>query len=366
MRRLKPYHKHPEFIVQSEQPFNGNAPLGYLCQQFMTPTELFFARNHGPIPLVDPDHYCLRVEGLVEKPLELSLAAIQHDFERIELMATLQCAGNRRDELIDIAPIPNELPWSAGAISNATWGGARLKDVLQAASVKTATGHAAFTSLDKVSRLGKTFGFGGSIPLDKALHPDTLLAYEMNGAPLTPAHGFPLRVIAPGYIGARSVKWLSRITIQEQPSDNYFQARAYKLFPPDVTPENVRWDEGIMLGENSLNSVICYPGDGDVLKAGMNRVAGYALGGANLVERVEVSGDAGETWTTATLMSSRAYPWAWWLWQAQVELKPGAAQIVARAQDSEGNAQPRDAEEIWNFKGYANNAWHRVNIQVHG
>jgi sulfite oxidase len=162
------------------------------------------------------------------------------------------------------------------------------------------------------------------------------------------------------------VKWVTRMTLQATPSDNYFQARAYKLFPPDVTPENVRWEDGIMLGENSLNSVICSPGDGDVLKAGMNRVAGYAIGGAHPLERVEVSGDGGATWATSKLLSSRAYPWAWWLWQIHIELRPGTAQIVARAKDSAGQTQPRDAEEIWNFKGYANNAWHRVDIQVKG
>jgi sulfite oxidase len=366
LRRVKPYHKHSDFIVQSEQPFNGSAPLSYLCQQFMTPIELFFARNHGTIPEVDAAAYRLQIDGLVDRPLEFSLDAIKHDFEQVELMVTLQCAGNRRDELIDIAPIPNELPWSAGAISNATWGGARLRDILQSADVKVSAQHAAFTGLDEVSRLGKSFGFGGSIPMEKTLHPETLLAYEMNGRPLTSAHGFPLRVIVPGYIGARSVKWVTRITLQATPSDNYFQARAYKLFPPDVTPENVRWEDGIMLGENSLNSVICSPGDEDFVKAGINRVAGYAIGGAHPLEQVEVSGDGGTTWTTAKLMSSRAYPWAWWLWQIQIELKPGAAQIVARAKDSAGHTQPRDAEEIWNFKGYANNAWHRVNIQVKG
>jgi sulfite oxidase len=366
LRRTKPYNKHSEFIVQTEQPFNGNAPLSYLCQQFMTPTELFFARNHGTIPEVETEQYCLRVDGLVDTVSEFSLDAIQQDFEQVEVMAVLQCAGNRRDELAEIAPIPNELPWSAGAISNATWGGARLKDILAAAGVQTETQHVAFRGLDEVSRRGETFGFGGSIPIDKALHPDTLLAYTMNGAPLTQAHGFPVRVIVPGYIGARSVKWVSDIRLQEMPSENYFQAHAYKLFPPDVTPENVRWEEGVMLGENSLNSVICYPSDGDVLKAGLNRIAGYAIGGINPIEKVEVSGDGGVTWQDAKLMSSNAYPWAWWLWQAQVELKSGVTQIIARAQDSAGETQPSSAEGIWNFKGYANNAWHHVNVKCKG
>lgn len=332
----------------------------------MTPTEHFFARNHGTIPMVDAAQYCLHVDGLVDNAIEFSLDSIRHDFERVEIMATLQCAGNRRDELAEIAPIPNELPWSAGAISNATWGGARLRDILLAAGVKSEAQHATFKGLDEVARHGAIFGFGGSVPVEKALHPDTLLAYEMNARPLTAAHGFPLRVVVPGYIGARSVKWVSDIRLQETPSDNYFQARAYRLFPSDVTPENVRWENGIMLGENAINSVICYPGEGDVLKAGLNRIAGYAIGSTSPIEQVEVSGDDGATWTSAKLLSSPAYPWAWWLWQAQVELKPGATQIIARARDIAGNTQPSDAEEIWNFKGYANNAWHRVHVKCVG
>lgn len=357
------YDKHRDFIVQSESPFNGNPPLSVLIQQFITPVEWFFTRNHGNIPVVDPANYCLTVDGLVEKPLRLTLDELKQDFEHAGLMATLQCAGNRRDELMEVAPIPNELPWSAGAISNATWGGARLRDVLEKAGVQADAAHVVFTGLDDVTRQGQTFGFGGSIPLDKALSSDTLLAYEMNGKPLTQAHGYPVRSLVPGYIGARSVKWLTRITVQKEPSGNYFQQHAYKVFPPDVNWENVNWDEGVMLGENAVNSVICYPAEGTVLKAGRNRIAGYAVGGAHPVAAVEVSIDDGHTWQSANLMTSRAYPWAWWLWGVVVELPPGDIELIARAVDAAGESQPRDIENLWNLKGYANNAWHRVNVK---
>lgn len=354
--------KHPSFIVQSEDPFNGNAPLDLLFQEFITDESLFFARNHGSIPDVDPATYRLTVDGMVQNPLSLSLDELKRSFEHVEVVATLQCAGNRRDELTAIAPIPNELPWGAGAVSNARWGGVRLKDVLEKAGAEAGDLHAAFVGLDTVSRLGKTFGFGGSVPLDKALRLESLLAYEMNGKPLPLGHGFPLRTIIPGYIGARSVKWLSQITIQKEPSDNYFQSRAYRLFPPDVNWDNVQWETGIMLGENTLNSVICHPFDGDEVPAGLAQVVGYAVGGKTPVTSVEISTD-GATWSEAEFLTSDTHRWAWRLWVAEIDIPRGDSEIMARARDAAGNIQPRDAREIWNFKGYANNAWHRVKVR---
>jgi sulfite oxidase len=360
------HEKHPAFIVQTEEPFNGNPPMDFLCQEFVTSTDLFFSRNHGNVPEIDPADYRLSVNGMVRTPLVLTLDELKERFPKVELMATLQCAGNRRDELIEVAPIPGELPWGAGAISNAVWGGVRLRDVLIAAGIERQARHAAFIGLDDVTRLGKTFGYGGSVPVEKAFLPETLLAFEMNGQPLTPVHGYPLRVIVPGYIGARSVKWLREIRLQIEPSDNYFQQRAYKLFPPHVQPDTVRWEEGIMLGENSLNTVISYPAAGDNLPAGTTTVLGYAIGdGHNQVQTVELSIDGGETWQAADFLTGRHDVWTWVLWQARVNLKPGTVEIIARSKDSAGNGQPRDAHEIWNFKGYANNAWHRVQVQVH-
>jgi len=359
------HQKHPDFIVYSDAPFNGSAPLAFLVQEFITANDLFFTRNHGTIPQVNKQDFRLTVNGLVKKPTTWTLDELIGQFSKTEVVATLQCAGNRRQELMETKPIPNELPWGAGAISNATWGGIRLRDVLIACGFDRKAHHVAFTSLDQVQRQGKTFGFGGSIPLEKALLPETLLAYEMNGEPLTTLHGFPLRVIVPGYVGARSVKWLTSITAQAEPSDNYFQQRAYKLFPPDVTPETVKWDEGIMLGENSLNTVICYPTEHEAMMTGTASVLGYAIGdGHHLVEHIEVSCDDGETWSRATFLTESTNLWVWRLWQAEVLVQPWTTHIMARATDTAGNIQPEDTQEIWNFKGYANNAWHRVKVDV--
>jgi sulfite oxidase len=349
-------------IVRSEMPFNGEPQVEALRQHAITPREIFFVRNHGNVPEIDPASYRLRVAGRVGRGLNLSLDQLRNEFPPVTLTATVQCAGNRRRDLIAVAPIPGEVPWDAGAISTARWRGAPLRDVLSAAGVEDGSGHVAFLSFDQVERDGQRFGFGGSIPLAKALSAEVLLAYEMNGAPLPPVHGFPLRVLVPGYIGARSVKWLAEITVQDQLSDNYFHARAYRLFPPHVGPTTVDWSEGMPLGEVPVNAVICTPAHGATVPAGAVKVEGYALaGGGRSVERVDVSADGGETWTIATLVGE-GLPWSWRFWEAQVRLPAGETEIAARAVDSASQTQPETARGIWNFKGYMNNAWHRVSV----
>jgi len=143
-----------------------------------------------------------------------------------------------------VKPIPGEVPWSADVIGTATWRGVPLREVLRAVGVEADARYVAFTSLDEAQFEGKQVHFGSSIALEKAFSPDVLLAYEMNDEPLAPEHGFPLRVIVPGYIGARSVKWLREITLQERPSTNPYQARDYKLFPPEITAQTADWSRG--------------------------------------------------------------------------------------------------------------------------
>jgi sulfite oxidase len=264
-------------------------------------------------------------------------------------------------------PIPNELPWGMDAISHAVWAGVRLGDVLTGCGLENGADsdlHVDFLGLDETERLGKRFQYGGSIPLTKALKDEVILAYEMNGEPLTPLHGAPLRVVVPGYIGARSVKWLERITVQDKPSENYFQRRAYRLFPPQTNAEDVVWEEGMMLGEMNLTSVICSHEENEQVAAGLVTVEGYAMaGGERTVMRVDVSGDGGETWIQAEL-TNELQAMSWRLWKADLHLEAGEHQLVARAVDSAANYQPQKISQVWNFKGYMNNAWHRVNVTV--
>jgi DMSO/TMAO reductase YedYZ molybdopterin-dependent catalytic subunit/glyoxylase-like metal-dependent hydrolase (beta-lactamase superfamily II) len=351
--------KDPKLVVWTEEPLNVETPLDVLCESTVTPTELFYVRNHGPVPSVDPSSYVLTVDGLVREPLALSLDELRDRFERASVTATLMCAGNRRSELAAIAPIPGQVPWGPGAIGNAVWSGVRLRDVLFAAGVSVEDGHVAFTGLDRMEEEGELTDFGGSIPLERALSSDVLLADEMNGEPLAPVHGYPLRVVVPGYIGARSVKWVSTITVQSAPSANYFQARTYRLFPATVRTETATREHGIALGELPVNAVVCAPRDGEAVR-GRLRARGYALTGTTRrIERVELSLDGGETFVAVEL-DARAPAGSWRLWEAELEVAPGPGELVVRAWDSAATTQPEDAGKIWNLKGYVNNAWHRV------
>ena len=360
------FDKHPEFVVRQEHPFNAGPPPRLLNQSYITPTNLFFVRSHGNVPEVDADSYRLEINGRALRRLSLSLDEIKNNFERVSVSATLQCAGNRREELMALESIPNELGWGVEAISHAIWSGVRLRDVLADAGLESEADlhlHVEFGGLDDVERHHKHFRYGGSIPLRKALSSEVILAYEMNGEPLTPVHGFPLRTIVPGYIGARSVKWLDCITVQDEPSQNYFQSHAYRLFAPQMRPETVDWEEGVMLGEMNVSSVICSHDENERVPGGAVTVQGYSIAGGRDIARVDVSCDGGRTWTQAELFND-ASCWAWTFWKANFELKPGKYQIAVRAMDTSANTQPQDVSQVWNFKGYMNNAWHRVNIEV--
>lgn len=359
--------KHTDFLVHTTSPLNAEPLPAALREHFITPSGLFYIRNHGEIPAIDPGTFQLHVNGMVKKELLLSLEMIKKDFARHTVMVTLQCAGNRRDQLIEVAPIPGEVPWQSGAIGNEVWSGARLSDVLQTAGLIDGAEYVEFMGADDVYRKNENVGFGGSIPLEKALSADVLLAYEMNGEPLAPTHGFPLRTIVPGYIGARSVKWLSRIMVQQHPSANYFQSHAYRLFPAHINGENVDWNAGLQLSELSVNCVITSPQSGEMVNGDPLLLKGYAMsGGGRKISRVDVSTDGGKSWITATITQG-GQRWAWTFWEALVQLNSaGTHEIIARAMDEACNSQPEDARQVWNFKGYMNNAWHRIKLNTAG
>jgi sulfite oxidase len=358
------FGKRPEQIVRDDQWYNSGPPPELLRAAFETPSDLFFTRNHAAVPAVDPASWRLQVSGLVERPMELTLQQLRETLPRQAVGATLACAGLRRDELHAHRAIPGEVLWGAEPISNATWTGVPLKEVLRLAGTRPQAAHVEFRGLDQVERHGRRFAFGGSIPLAKAMSAEVLLAFDMNGGPLLPVHGFPVRVVVPGCIGARSVKWVSEIRVTDAPSENYFQAHAYKTFPPDVGPETVRWDQGVMLHHLPLNSLIWEPLPGATVRAGDVPVRGWAMASEGAtIERVELSADGGRTWRL-TELTERGGPWTWCFWSATVRLGPGRHELVVRASDSSGRTQPESVNGLWNFKGYMNNAWHRAEISV--
>lgn len=357
------FGKHPGVHVWQSEPFNAEPALELLAAE-ITPTSAFYVRGHGDVPAVGEDDHRLSVSGLVENPVTLSLTDLRDRFPERTVLASLQCAGNRRAGLTAVQDIPDEIPWGDGVVGTATWTGVALTDVLAEADLSTSAGHVEFLGLDQVDESGERTRFGGSIPVTKALAAEVLLAHRMNGEPLSPVHGAPLRAIVPGYIGARSVKWLAHIVVREDPSDNVFQARNYKLYPPNVDADTADPDGGLPLGELSINCAICSPTAAEPLSAGPVEVTGYAIaGGHRSITRVDLSADGGRTWQQAELLTDQG-PWAWRRWRATLMLRPGRAEIVARAWDTSATTQPETAGPLWNYQGYMNNAWPRLQIDV--
>jgi sulfite oxidase len=354
--------KRDDMLVHERDPFNAEPPRAALAGRRTTPPDTFYSRNHGPVPVLDPAAWRLTVDGLVERPLELSLADLRERFGEHEVAATLQCAGNRRAGLAAVRAIPGEDPWGPGATSTARWTGVRLADVLAAAGLRPEAAHVAFTAPD-VSRLADPpQPYGGSITVDKAVRPEVLLAWAMDGRPLPRVHGAPLRAVVPGWIGARSVKWLTRVTARADPSDNYFQATAYRLLPPDADPAEAGPDAGIPLGPIVVNCDILRPDDGARVPSGPTEVTGYALaGGDRTVARVDVSADGGRSWTQASLDDGDS-PWTWRHWRTTLDLPAGEVELTARAWDSAGAVQPESPAHLWNPKGYANTSWARIRL----
>jgi sulfite oxidase len=344
-------HGKRDVVVHGIDPYNAETEPAALAEGAITATEAFYVRNHGDVP--EAGAWRLRVGGLVERPLDLSLQALREALPEHTVAATLQCAGNRRAGLMAIRDIPGEAPWGPGATGTATWTGARLADVLALAQPKPEAVHVGFEGADLSPEAKPPQRFGGSIGLDKARRPEVLLAWAMNGEPLEPVHGAPLRVVVPGYIGARSVKWLERIELRAKPWKGYFQEVVYRLLPEDGAPAP---GAGMPLGLVALNA--------DILSASATEVRGYAFaGGERFITRVDVSSDGGATWKQAELLDDLG-PWAWRHWRAPLDLPPGEHELVVRAWDSSAATQPEDEASLWNPKGYVNNARPRRTLRI--
>ncbi|MER6632653.1 sulfite oxidase [Streptomyces sp. NPDC000987] len=354
--------KRDDMVVHEREPFNAEPPRGALTGERQTPVGVFFSRNHGPIPDIDPEAWRLRVDGLVGHPLELSLRELRERFGEVEVEATLQCAGNRRAGLAAVRDIPGEARWGPGATATARWSGVRLRDVLAEAGLGSQAAHIAFGAPDVSPKADPPQPYGGSIPAAKALGPEVLLAWAMNGEPLPRVHGGPLRAVVPGWIGARSVKWLTRITARSQPSAGYFQATAYRILPAGADTARAGPGAGISLGPLPVNCDILVPDDGARLPAGPTEIMGYALAGdGRTVARVDVSADAGSNWQQAELDPADS-PWVWQHWRTTLDLAAGERQVTARAWDSTGALMPESPRSLWNPRGYGNNSWAGIHV----
>jgi sulfane dehydrogenase subunit SoxC len=323
----------------------------------VTPVGLHYLLTHYDIPLVDPDGFQLTIGGRVAQPLTLSLDDLRAR-PAAELEVTMECAGNGRALL---SPRPLSQPWLAEAVGTAAWRGTALAPLLAEAGPLDDAVEVVFTGLDRGLEAGEAQVFERSLPLEEAMRDDLLLAYEMNGAPLLPQHGFPLRLVVPGWYGMASVKWLTRITLVDRPFAGYQQAAAYRFCRDEDDP-------GTPLSRIPPRALMVPPGIPEfptrerTLAAGPCTLEGRAWSGWAPVAAVEVSTDAGATWAEAELDKPPASPWAWRGWRHLWQAAPGEHVLCCRARDEAGNVQPSEAD--WNIGGYANNAVQRVPITV--
>ncbi|OFW15915.1 MAG: hypothetical protein A3F70_14990 [Acidobacteria bacterium RIFCSPLOWO2_12_FULL_67_14] len=343
-------------IARSARPEDLETPV-HLLTSWITPNDLFYVRSHFYTPSIEPGAWTLRIDGDVDHPIELTLGDIRR-LPSTTRVVTLECAGNGR-ALFD--PPVAGVQWERGAVGTAAWTGVRLADVLRRAGVRAS---ARYLWLDGADRgMGRAPDFVRSLPIDKAMQTDTVLAYEMNGEVLPMAHGFPLRAMVPGWEGAYSVKWLTHIQASAQDHDGPFVQAGYRYPRRPIPPGTlVPASETVPLRALPVKSLITSPANNASVDGATVRISGFAWAGEEDVARVDVSTDGGRTWSPARLGRDRArYAWR----QFEHVWRPagsGSYLVLSRATDRRGESQPIIGE--WNPAGYAWNAIDRVRIDV--
>lgn len=377
-------------------PFNVEPPLTDLYDEgFLTSKDLHYVRNHGAVPKVEDSEMMdweFTVEGLVEQPLKLNLADLIREYEQVTYPVTLVCAGNRRKEQ-NVVRKTKGFSWGAAGLSTALWTGVVIGDLLRKAMPKRGGRYVCFEGADKLPN----GYYGTSVKMNWCMDPNRgiMLAHKMNGETLHPDHGKPLRIIIPGQIGGRSVKWLKRIIVTAAPSDNWYHIYDNRVLPTMVDPEQSAnlpdtWkDDRYAIYDLNTNSATCYPKHDERIPLssalGTYNVRGYAYaGGGKRVTRVEVTLDKGKTWTLANIsypedeyrlanedeqlyggrldMSWReaCFCWCFWSLDIPIALLQQADDIIVRAMDEAMMVQPRDM--YWSVLGMMNNPWFRVVI----
>lgn len=340
--------------VQRADPFNAETPIHALTTGVVMPTERFYVRNHFQMPAIDPSSWRLHVGGLVERPLQLSLQELLTMPSHTEVV-TLECAGNGRSFL---DPKVEGEQWRLGAVSTAEWTGVPLVDVLERAGLPSTGAEILFRGADAGTVTGRSedIPFERSLTVDQARDSRAILAYAMNGEPLPVPHGFPLRLIVPGWYGVASVKWLTEIEILARPFRGYFQTERYvyewerdgRSIKEPVTVQRVR-------------ALITEPSQDQAIESGDLAIRGLAWSGAAPIARVEVRiGDG--PWEEARLVGDGSRG-RWQRWELIIQLRrTDTTTIRARATDSAGRTQPERPE--WNRLGYGANAVHEVPIRL--
>ena len=335
---------------------NHGMPLEALRYD-VTPAGLHYLLIHYDIPVVDPETWRLEIGGRVERPLSLSLHEVRAR-EAVEVVSTMECAGNGRARL---SPRPFSQPWLLEAVGNANWRGVALAPLLEEAGLLADAVEVVFSGLDRGLEKGIEQNYERSLTVDEATAADVLLAYEMNGEPLLPQHGFPLRLVVPGWYGMTNVKWLSAVTAVAEPYEGYQQTAAYWFRADEDEP-------GTAVTRMQPRALMLPPGIPDFhtrerhVPLGPCRLEGRAWSGWAPVSRVEVSTDGGETWADAALEPAESR-WAWRLWSYEWRPDgPGEYVLSCRASDEADNSQP--ATPTWNIGGYSNNAVQEIHVTV--
>jgi DMSO/TMAO reductase YedYZ molybdopterin-dependent catalytic subunit len=341
-------------VIRSVHPLNAETPIADLAGGAVMPTRHFYLRDHFAIPKLDGERYRLSVGGLVQRPFEVSLREL-HNLPSESRVVTLECAGNGRSSFEPA--VPGE-PWGLGAVSTAEWTGVPLVELLDRAGMQPGATEIIFRGADggRVADLDAPIRFERSLPVNQIRDLDALLAYCMNGEPLSAPHGYPLRLIVPGWYAVASVKWLTEIVVTNRPFDGYFQTNKY-------------WYEWVRKGREArepltllnVRALIVAPQSDMRLPRGETMIRGVAWSGAGSIAKVDVSLDDGP-WQEARLIGEgHSDAWQWWELPSSLE-KTGPLVIRARATDTAGKTQPDLAE--WNRLGYGNNSIHAVAAHV--
>jgi len=351
-------------IVLNDRPVNAETPA-HLLDDEVTPTVRHFVRNNGnPPAFVDAENWILEVDGEVETPLRLTIAQLKERFEVISLKLQIECGGNGR---ASFNPPARGNQWTVGAIANSEWTGVRYADVLRAAGIKSSavyTGH--YGSDTHLSGQLEKDALSRGMPIEKAMDPYNLIAFSMNGKPIHSLNGAPLRVVAPGWPGSCSQKWLKRIWVRDVVHDGAkmtgtsYRVPKYPVAPGQKVPE----EDFRIIESMPVKSLITYPQSGIELAPGTRKVGvrGHAWAGDLAVSKLDVSIDFGKTWIPATL-NAPPNKYSWQRWQADIEFPiAGYYEVWARATDEQGARQPFAI--AWNPKGYLNNSLHRIALRI--
>lgn len=353
----------PGLTLHADAALNGE-PEPAMLGEPITPFSVFFIRNNGTLPEIgDAAQWRLAIDGEVEEPRSWSIAELQRHFETVTETAVLECAGNGRSLF---QPATDGVPWRVGAVGCARWTGVRLRDVLQASGVKPSAVYTGHYAPDRQIQDPSRPALSRGLPLAKALAPETLLAFGMNGETLPLLHGGPLRIVAPGYPGSAWQKWLDRVSLRPHEHDGEkMQGTNYRLPIRPVAPgEPVDPSEFAVITDIRVKSLITTPAPGFTAAIGAGvAVRGFAWSGAVALASVRVSGDGGESWVEADLGEAEG-AFAWRAFGATLPTpRPGPIEIVAQARDVAGRVQPLEAAP-WNPRGYCNNQAQRVAGEV--